>query len=385
MALPRETNARAPRAPSGPGRWLTLASAALTLSVLGLVAALPGARRDNPEAGSATVPPPTPPSLARPAPADAPRPARPPRAGVHSEPTPAPAPRGLAPSAADLALQLDAPPRPVASLAAANAKLAAKVAAKQAKAEAKIAKLAQSIASKQALSAQHAVDIVVDEQLVELIEGFVELAEDDLAAAQALPEATPEQLEAKLEAVAHAELGVKLANKELAAASKAVAKHQQAMDTLDAQVVTLQGKQADQEDLVDDHEDHLAALAAPFDFETTSSHTVGLLVRGGGDDLVGARVQLADPLGKPKGKVEQDSGAVWFDGFTDADGRIDTSVTLPDTLEQIDVIIDADGFTGGWTWPGHQQRAGIFAPSKRVTIAVSALADREFQLVEETP
>ena len=44
------------------------------------------------------------------------------------------------------------------------------------------------------------------------------------------------------------------------------------------------------------------------------------------------------------------------------------------------MILDVDGYDGPWTWDGHRERAGLFAPSQRVTVDVAGLASQTFPL-----
>ncbi|MCB9899390.1 MAG: hypothetical protein H6825_15395 [Planctomycetes bacterium] len=298
------------------------------------------------------------------------------------------APRSLA----DVALigapeALPAAPAAAQTLEQAKGKLIAKAEGKIAKTESKIAKAEGSLASKQDQLAQRELDLADAQDTLDLVEGFLALAEQDLLDALALPDGTVEEVEIKAEAVAHAQLGVKLAQKEVKSYGKLVTSIGKAIDKLEAQIVTLEDKIATSEDVLAEQQDDLALLESPFDFRVEEDVPLGIAVRDASDQPIsGARVLVTDELSAKAAKKPEllGSGAVYWQGLTDVDGRCDATLRLLPGQDAFDVIVDADGYIGPYSVEAHAERAGPFAPSARVSVTRDELADTTVAL-EEAP
>lgn len=105
-----------------------------------------------------------------------------------------------------------------------------------------------------------------------------------------------------------------------------------------------------------------------FEFRTSAEEAVSLRVLLDDEPLVGARVSIVDPLPEPgPGELPEDmvTGGAYFQGQTDARGRLTTTVKVPTELTTLDVIIDHVGASGPYTSTYYRDLWGPMGPSSR--------------------
>lgn len=277
------------------------------------------------------------------------------------------------------------------SLAEATAKLVARQEKRIARAESAIAKQELKITLKEEALAIATASLAMTEADLVLIQGFLGIASGELEAALAMPEGSPEQQVAKLEAIAHASQGVKLAQKELASIQKQVNSLMKKLDKLAAAILKHEASIAKYEDKIDVAEDETAFLQTPFDFDAARTVVGTLLLRDGfGAPLAGVEVLVGPSMLPPKGKgskrlERRSSGELFGAGRTDVSGQLQLTLELPDALESLDLIVLAPGYAGPYTHEKLRERWGIFAPAARLSVDPEDLDGMIVDLIELEP
>jgi len=96
-----------------------------------------------------------------------------------------------------------------------------------------------------------------------------------------------------------------------------------------------------------------------------------------GQPLPMARVSVMSALAPPPpGQALEDvtSPEAYFDGFSGSLGQIDATLSLPATLDEVDVVVLLSDHKGAYTHEELRALWGPFAPSSRTTVAVGDLA-----------
>lgn len=122
----------------------------------------------------------------------------------------------------------------------------------------------------------------------------------------------------------------------------------------------------------------LHGCPAPFDYAATTTEPFRLLVRVDGDPAPNVRVLLTDAMGLPPDGVaveEVTSANVYFQGVTDAEGRVEAPVKIPTRFDAVDLVLTAPDTTGPYTVEGLRELWGPFAPAARVTVVRGFLDD----------
>ena len=126
-----------------------------------------------------------------------------------------------------------------------------------------------------------------------------------------------------------------------------------------------------------------APADSTFAFETSNDVEASVRVTVDGEPREFAVVQIVDAMPHPGlGETIEDvtTGGFHFQGATDADGRITTSVVLPAATGDVDVVVLEPGTAGPYTVPEFRNQWGPFAPAARVTVSRTQLADLELEL-----
>ncbi len=265
-----------------------------------------------------------------------------------------------------------------------NAKKVASTQKSLAKKQAKEAKLQAKLAARQAVLDAREDDLTDALDAQPVLAQTLADAQDDLAAALALPKDTPEEKAA-------AKAAIKSAKKAVGAATKAVKKNTKSVNRLQKKVGKLQGK-------VDGLEQKLVVLGAEiatlqgaldklegaFTFQTLDPLVAAITVTDDvGDPVPFVRVSVTDALRLPRTKkgalkpyVLEDltSPAVYGQGFTDAQGVFTFDMRLPAHLVEFDVVVHKAGYTGDYTEEPLRDEWGVFAPSARVTVPTAQLS-----------
>ncbi len=116
--------------------------------------------------------------------------------------------------------------------------------------------------------------------------------------------------------------------------------------------------------------------SVPFQFRTSEQVPVTVQVQKYGQPVEGASVaivQVYDPATPDDDSAAEAQGDVYFEGGTDTAGRCESAVSIPATVDHVDVIVQAADSTGPWTKETLRQRWGPFAPTSRVTVRVDQL------------
>ncbi len=124
----------------------------------------------------------------------------------------------------------------------------------------------------------------------------------------------------------------------------------------------------------------------PFSFETTEEIPVSLQVASRGTPIPLAKVTITNALPQPgEGQTIEDliTGNVYFQGMTDAEGRIDTTIQVPEKFGQLDVIVIKRGMTGPYSVEGFRELWGPFGPAARVTLSRHQMGDVSVDLEDE--
>lgn len=120
--------------------------------------------------------------------------------------------------------------------------------------------------------------------------------------------------------------------------------------------------------------------AVPFQFRTAEDITLGVVVQKNGVPLSGATVSLVATRTAATAVTDTESGAQWFRGGTDDSGRCDASVSIPASVETVDVVVEHAGSRGTYSDEGLRDLWGPFAPAARVTVGIAALGNLVIQL-----
>jgi len=280
-----------------------------------------------------------------------------------------------------LALSTAVQPQGVARkpLAAATGKLISKQQTLIAKSQAAIAKLEAKIALKEGVIAQAEIDMAESQETADFIGTLLDVAEQDLVDALALPESTDEEIAFKKEAVKVAKLGVKLAIKEQNLYLKQVAKAQKQIDGSNNVIAKSEAAIASNEAKIAAAEAEIARLETPFDYSARQSVPALIrLVDGQGTPMQNIQVLVVAEMLPPKGagskRIElRTSGTVWAQGRTDADGELALQLDLPLDLEAVDIVALAADRAGPYTHEKLRERWGAFAPASRLTVALADL------------
>lgn len=129
-----------------------------------------------------------------------------------------------------------------------------------------------------------------------------------------------------------------------------------------------------------------ATPPAGFGFETSESVRLDLDLTLAGMPLEFASVQVASVLRAPEqdgGTEDQVDGQLFFDGFTDAAGRVSASLSVPTEYEELDLVVHRAGASGPYTDEGLRTHWGPLAPSSRVTVTRAGLASQTIDLQPE--
>jgi len=116
----------------------------------------------------------------------------------------------------------------------------------------------------------------------------------------------------------------------------------------------------------------------PFDYAATKTEAFGLVVTIAGQPAAGVSVTLADALVEPgEGQTIEDliTGNVYYQGMTDAAGRVTATVKIPTRFDAVDVIVNTPDAVGAYTVESLRALWGPFAPSARVTVPRGFLGD----------
>ena len=290
----------------------------------------------------------------------------------------------LALAVAALALLAGAAGAQTEDLDALTAKKLAKNQARLTKLEALLPKLQAKVDAR-----QEKVDLVeallVEAQGEEVAAAFaMGLAEAALAAAEALPQTTPEEVAERKQAIKAAKKILAVAKKALKKAGKRVAKRTKGLAKAENKLAKATGKlqavQLERAEVLA----FIDALTNPFDFASVAA--VGLDVRvldGEGLPVSGAFVQLADSIRLPRKKKTGEilpflledhvSERTYGQGLTDDEGVLSLTVRVPTALAEVDVIVDKTGLDGPYTEETLRAEWGPVAPSARVTTSTKLL------------
>jgi hypothetical protein len=114
-----------------------------------------------------------------------------------------------------------------------------------------------------------------------------------------------------------------------------------------------------------------------FQFKTLVDVGFSVWVRTpAGQPLPMARISVVGALTPPQaGQPIEDvtSFDAFFDGFSDEMGRVSSTLLLPVSVEQVDVVVVLMDYTGEYTHEQFRAFWGPFAPAARVTVSVNDL------------
>ena len=120
-----------------------------------------------------------------------------------------------------------------------------------------------------------------------------------------------------------------------------------------------------------------------FAYETSNEISAKILVQRDGEPLAHAVVQVVSALTPPgPGELIEDriEGELYFHGATDASGWFEAQLTLPTSVERVDVIVNDPTARGPYTFPELKALWGPFAPSARVAAAPADLEHLSLEL-----
>ncbi|MEQ8764545.1 MAG: hypothetical protein RL885_11495 [Planctomycetota bacterium] len=120
-----------------------------------------------------------------------------------------------------------------------------------------------------------------------------------------------------------------------------------------------------------------------FTFETTEELEVDLQVASRGTPISGAKITITNALPLPgEGQVIEDliTGNVYYQGLTDDDGRIQTTIRVPEKYGDLDVIVIKRGMTGPYAVEEFRELWGPFGPAARVRLGRAALDGAQVEL-----
>ena len=114
----------------------------------------------------------------------------------------------------------------------------------------------------------------------------------------------------------------------------------------------------------------------PFSYRTIDDLPVMMRLVDENGPVAHAVVQIIDPtpFPLPDGDLEDVmQGLHFFHGLSDSNGYVRGSARIPTRFSEVDLIVDAPGYTGEWTHLELLERFGPFAPSSRSTVTVPEL------------
>lgn len=117
---------------------------------------------------------------------------------------------------------------------------------------------------------------------------------------------------------------------------------------------------------------------APFDYAATTIEALGVTVTLDGQPARNVSVTLVDALVEPTAEQtieELTTGNVYYQGMTDAAGRVTAMVKIPTRFDAVDVIVSMPDAVGPYTVEALRTLWGPFAPAARVTVVRGFLAD----------
>jgi hypothetical protein len=267
----------------------------------------------------------------------------------------------------------------------------AKAAKKKAKIDAKLAARMQVLADAQAqlqqlLAAEPAASTAYLTAL------------ESLQYALALPAATPAEKATRAAALKIAKSAKKSTKKTLNKIQKGIARLQKKVAKTQVKVTALSTMAATQANSIGTLGFVLDVLSLPFDFQMTQTVPVRIQVLDSqGKPVSYARVSWTDVLALPDpnasgGKTAGNqpiaiediaSVAVYAQGFADANGRLELEMDLPSDVQTVDMIVQAEGYTGPYTDEGLRALWDVFAPSSRMAVTRQALKNFTVTLAAE--
>lgn len=123
-----------------------------------------------------------------------------------------------------------------------------------------------------------------------------------------------------------------------------------------------------------------------FTFETTEELDVDVQIATRGTPIPGAKITITNALPLPgEGQVIEDliTGNVYYQGLTDAEGRIQTKIRVPKKFGDLDVIVIKRGMTGPYAVEEFRELWGPFGPAARVRFGRSGLGNAQIELEDK--
>ena len=107
-----------------------------------------------------------------------------------------------------------------------------------------------------------------------------------------------------------------------------------------------------------------------FQFSTSESVAVDLLVRLDGVPVEGAVVQLVDVLDFSNLETLETAslGGTFFAGTSNSSGEVVSTVSVPLDRDSVDLVVDLAGAEGPYDDEGLRAHWGLFAPASRTTV-----------------
>jgi len=122
----------------------------------------------------------------------------------------------------------------------------------------------------------------------------------------------------------------------------------------------------------------LDGCPAPFDYSATTTESLALTVTLDGQPAANVSVTLTDALVAPRdGQTIEEliTGNVYYQGMTDAAGRLTATVKIPTRFDAVDVIVNTPDAVGPYTVESLRALWGPFAPAARVTVVRGFLGE----------
>ena len=108
--------------------------------------------------------------------------------------------------------------------------------------------------------------------------------------------------------------------------------------------------------------------SSAFDLATFQDVALDIVVDHDGTPRAGVAVSIETVQDM---NVEAQQRETYYQGLTDANGRVTFTTRLPSSIKIVDVVVHEPGTTGPWTDTALQASLGPFAPSARVTSDVT--------------
>lgn len=113
--------------------------------------------------------------------------------------------------------------------------------------------------------------------------------------------------------------------------------------------------------------------AGEFQYRSSEDLSLHVTVTKFGLPVTGASVSVVEVLTEADLETAETSGTPFFAGGTDTSGICESIVSIPTSVDRVDLVVHHDGSRGSFTDEGLRTHWGSFAPSSRTTLRVADL------------